>query len=216
MQNIMIEYEKFSYSQIEQVQGWFDVNSDIRWFSNAVGEFGDEFITEYYEKDDYGKNTRWIFWNNLVSILKKYDIQSNLDIGCANNHFSYLCNKNNIYSIGIDPRKNCIETSDKIFKDTFGNKFGYVGSIKTFVDYFTDRSSTVSFDCITILNFLHGVGHVSEEIDKLFKLLPKITNYIVITEPRWGDLNLPVMTEGFKKLEEIDNTVCEHVLYQLK
>ena len=55
MQNIMIEYEKFSYSQIEQVQGWFDVNSDIRWFSNAVGEFGDELITEYYEKDDINK-----------------------------------------------------------------------------------------------------------------------------------------------------------------
>ena len=74
----------------------------------------------------------------------------------------------------------------------------------------------MSFDCITILNFLHGVGHISEEIDKLFKLLPKITNYIVITEPRWGDLNLPVMTEGFKRLEEVDNTACKHVLYQLK
>ena len=118
------------------------------------------------------------------------------------------------FSVGIDPREDCVYTSDKIFKENFGNKFGYVGTIKTFVDYFESYDEKI-FDCITILNFLHGNGHISEEIKKLFEILPRVANYAIVSEPKWYDLLLPVMTKDFVTLDKIHNSVHDHILYKL-
>lgn len=211
---LMEQFESYSYPLVKQVSGWFNVNSDIRWFSNATGEFDDSKITEYYKNDQYSRNTRWDFWNKLIPVLKDNNIRTNLDIGCANNHFSFLCNKNNIFSVGIEPREDCVYTTDRIFKENFGNKFGYIGNIKTFVDYFDSYNEKI-FDCITILNFLHGNDHISEEIKKLFEILPKVANYTVVSEPKWNDLSLPVMTDNFVILDKINNTVSDHILYKL-
>jgi len=211
---LMEQYESYSYPLVTQVSGWFNNNSDIRWFSNATGEFDDTEITEYYKNDQYSRQTRWDFWNSLLPVLKKHNIKTNLDIGCANNHFSFLCNKNGIFSVGIDPREDCVYTSDKVFKENFSDKFGYVGTIKTFVDYFESYNEKV-FDCITILNFLHGNGHISEEIKKLFEVLPRVANYAIVSEPKWSELLLPVMTKDFVTLDKIHNSVHDHILYKL-
>ena len=183
---LMEQYESYSYPLVTQVSGWFNNNSDIRWFSNATGEFDDTEITEYYKNDQYSRQTRWDFWNALLPVLKKYNIKTNLDIGCANNHFSFLCNKNGIFSVGIDPS----------------------------VDYFESYDEKI-FDCITILNFLHGNGHISEEIKKLFEILPRVANYAIVSEPKWYDLLLPVMTKDFVTLDKIHNSVHDHILYKL-
>ena len=45
--------------------------------------------------------------------------------------------------------------SKKIFGD---DKYGYVGSFKTFIEFFSKYDEKM-FDCITILNFLHGADH---------------------------------------------------------
>ena len=211
---MMETYERYSYPLVEQVSGWFNSNADIRWFSNSIGDFEDENITHLYQTDQYSRDTRWEFWNNLLPVLKENNIKTNLDIGCANNHFSFLCNKNGIFSVAIDPREDCVRTSDKIFKEQFGNSFGYVGTIKTFVDYF-DQYNEQLFDCVTILNFLHGGNHISEEIEKLFNILPRIANYAIVSEPKWDQLKLPVMTSEFKPLGSINNTACDHILYKL-
>ena len=211
---MMEEYERYSYPLVNQVSGWFNSNSDIRWFSNSIGDFEDENITHLYETDQYSRNTRWEFWNALLPILKENNIRTNLDIGCANNHFSFLCNKSGIFSVGIDPREDCVRTSDRLFKEQFGNSFGYVGTIKTFVDHF-DQYNEQLFDCVTILNFLHGGSHISEEIKKLFNILPRIANYAIVSEPKWDQLKLPVMTSGFKPLGRVNNTACDHILYKL-
>jgi len=227
IRSMMETYEGYSYPLVEQVSGWFNSNSDIRWYSNSIGDFEDENITQLYQTDQYSRDTRWEFWNKLLPVLKDNNIKTNLDIGCANNHFSFLCNKNGIFSVGIDPREDCVRTSDKIFKEQFGNTFGYVGTIKTFVDHFAQYNEQI-FDCVTVLNFLHGgnpisesvdkysVGnHVPEEIEKLFNILPRIANYAIVSEPNWDNLGLPVMTTEFKKLGSINNTACDHILYKL-
>ena len=51
--------------------------------------------------------------------------------------------------------------------------------------------------------------------EKLFKILPKIANYTVVSEPKWNDLSLPVMTDDFVVLDKIHNTVHDHTLYKL-
>ncbi len=215
---IMEEYEKYSYPNIEQVVGgWYVNNKDIRWYANYVERFDDENITEFYLNNNIAKQTRWDFWNDIVEIFKKNKIKTNLDIGCANNHFSFLCNKNNIFSIGIDPREDCLTSCNNTFINNFDeNKYGYVGNIKTFVEFFSDYDE-ILFDCISILNFLHGNDHNPDEISNLFEVLPKITNNIIISEPQWVNLKLPKLTENFKIL----NSLCKeeaapHFLYNLR
>ena len=214
--SLMEEYEKYSSSNILQVDnGWFTNNSDIRWFANYVNSFEDENIPEYYLNDHIAKNTRWDLWNDVIDVFIEYNIKSNLDIGCANNHFSFLCNKKNIFSIGIEPREDCLRSSDSAFKNSFGeSKYGYIGNFKTFVEFFS-KYDNVMFDCVTILNFLHGNDHISAEIEGLFQTLPKITNKIIISEPNWSALKLPKLTENYNLLCPIHNR-AEHFLYDLR
>lgn len=214
--NLMREFEFYSYPKIKQVEdSWFSNNSDIRWHANCVSEFSDDKITQFYLNDSYAKETRWDLWNSVIDLFLDVDIKTNLDIGCANNHFSFLCNKKNVFSLGIDPRENCVKSSQDVFNKNFDdNKYGYVGSIKTFVEFFQNCDSIV-FDCITILNFLHGDGHDSDEIKKIFEILPKISKYTIISEPNWSSLELPKMTNNFLISNTIKNSILTHTLYKL-
>ena len=215
---LMSSFESYSRLQIEQVNGgWYDNNKDIRWFSNCVGDFDDDIITEFYLNDHYARETRWNLWNYTLGLFKKHKIKSNLDVGCANNHFSFLCNKKDIFSVGFDPREDCVYPSESVFRKTFGsNQYGYVGNIKTFIDFFKERDE-VLFDCISILNFLHGNGHIPQEIYELFLLLPKITKYVMISEPQWDQLRLPKFTDNYELLETIkcQVTTGSHMLYKI-
>ena len=215
--DIMEEYEKYSYSNIQQVsEGWFVNNKDIGWFSNYVDRFEDENITSYYLNNPIAKSTRWDFWNDIINIFKENNIKTNLDIGCANNHFSFLCNKQNIFSIGIDPREDCLKSCEDVFTNNFGTKSGYVGNIKTFVEFFSEYDE-ILFDCVSVLNFLHGNDHDPDEINKLFKILPKITNNIIISEPKWSSLRLPKLTKNYKIVESLcKENADEHFLYNLE
>lgn len=211
----MNEYEKYSYPKIQQVEDWYSINSDIRWYANCVSEFEDDNITEFYLNDSYSKETRWDFWNNVVDCFVNNNIKTNLDIGCANNHFSFLCNKKNIFSVGVDPRENCVGQSKHIFEKNFGSeKYGYVGDIKTFTEFFSTYSNNL-FDCISILNFLHGGEHNPTEIKNLFEVLEKISKYAIITEPKWDSLGLPKVTDKYSVINTIENTVSTHILYKL-
>lgn len=206
----MFEYEKYSRSQIPQTNNWYENNSEIRWHANCVDNFSDEKITKFYLSDTYARETRWNFWNNVVKSFQKHNIKSNLDIGCANNHFSYLCNKSNIFSVGIDPRENCVKSSDALFKKEFNHTYGYVGTILTFNEYFKNHTQ-ILFDCVSILNFLHGNGHIPIEIDELFKTISRISKYTIITEPKWTELNIPKYTDNY----EVITTINEHILYRV-
>lgn len=213
--NLMREFEIHSLSKIHQTSGWHENNSDIRWQANCVNSFQNENITEYYMNDEYARETRWNLWNHLIEIFPKYKIQSNLDLGCANNHFSFLCNKKSIFSVGVDPRQNCVKESDFLFQKDFGNSYGYVGNFQTFNEFFKNTNE-VLFDCVTILNFLHGNDHISSEIEELFQILPKISKYAIITEPKWNELRIPKYTDHYEILEIINNTIVDHTLYQLQ
>lgn len=211
----MSQYQEYSYSKVSQVSGgWFENNSDIRWYANCVGDFNDEYISEFYLNDPYSKKTRWDLWNDIVSTLKEFDVKTNLDIGAANNHFSFLCNKQKIFSLGIEPREDCLRTSSKVFLDNFGSDdYGYVGTLRTFVDFFDSYDEKI-FDSITILNFLHGNDNDPEEIEKLFEVLPKITNKILITNPQWSNLGLKDITSEYKILKQFDDP-ANHFLYEI-
>lgn len=213
--NLMNEFEKYSYSKIEQVENLYSNNSDIKWHANCVSNFTDDNITDFYLNDPYSKKTRWDFWNDVVNCFLKHNIKTNLDLGCANNHFSFLCNKKNIFSLGLDPRENCIKQTENVFTQNFGNdRYGYIGTIKTFIEFFEFYEDNL-FDCISILNFLHGAGHDPFEIKKLFAILPKISKYIIISEPNWSSLNLPKITDNYLIVDSIENDVVSHILYKL-
>ena len=216
----MEKYEEYSSSNITQVESGRSISDNgPRLFVDYVKSFEDENITEYYLNDDIARNTRWDLWNNIINVFKEYDIKSNLDIGCTNNHFSFLCNKQSIFSIGIDPREDFLRSSYSVFKNSFGeSKYGYIGNFKTFAEYFSKYDNmydNVIFDCVTILNVLHENDHIPTEIEGLFQTLPRITNKIIISEPDWSALNLPKFTGNYNLLCPIHNRV-EHFLYDLR
>lgn len=212
----MNEYEKYSLQYIqEENDNWFQNNSDIRWHANCVERFEDDEINEMYVKDSYAKQTRWDLWNSAVDVFLHYGIKTNIDIGCANNQFSFLCNKKEILSLGIDPRKFCVSVSENVFHKYFDDvQYGYVGTLKTFIDFFQNKKNKLQVDCISVLNFLHGNDHDPLEIKQFFELLPKVTKYILISEPKWESLGLSKMTDNYNILSTINNGSL-HILYQL-
>ena len=212
--NMMSSYHDYSYDNITQTRGWYSNNQDIRWHANCVGYFDDEGVTDFYKEDAYAKHTRYDFWVEVIDLFKKNNIKSNLDMGCANNHFSFLCNKNDIFSLGVDPREDCVRTSDVVFKHHYGEqRYGYVGNFRTFIDFFGNYDQPV-FDCVSILNFFHGNDHVPEEVEQMFNVLPKVTNCAILSEPKWDQLGLPKMTEKYEILGTVNNDT-DHNLYKL-
>jgi len=213
----MNNYEIFSKNFIEKESenNWYNNNNDIRWYANYVERFENSEINDIYQKNEYAKLTRWDFWNCVVDTFLKYGIKSNLDIGCANNQFSFLCNFKGIFSLGIDPRESCLNISQDVFEKNFENiKYGYVGTINTFNDFFKNNDQ-ILFDCITVLNFLHGNDHNREEIKNFFITLPKITKYALLSEPKWKELSLPKLTDNYSPICFIDNGTV-HTLYEVK
>jgi hypothetical protein len=214
---LMDRYEIFSKNQVHQElkNEWHTNNNDIRWHANYVERFDGLEINDLYKQNDYAKLTRWDFWNCIVDVFLKYGIKSNLDIGCANNQFSFLCNSKDIFCLGVDPRESCLNISNDVFKKTFGNtKYGYIGTIKTFSDFFFDEKNSIQFDCITVLNFLHGNDHLPNEIEKFFQTLPKVTTHVLLSEPKWNQLELPKFTDNYSPLCTIDNGTI-HTLYKI-
>ena len=47
-------------------------------------------------------------------------------------------------------------------------------------------------------------------------VLPKISKYAIITEPKWNELGIPKYTDHYQVLEVINNTIVDHILYQLQ
>ena len=100
------------------------------------------------------------FFKEIISILYKFNLKTVLDIGCGNGEFVSLCVENHIDAYGIDPVENSSE--EKLYKgtiDTILRKSKLLGNYR--------------FDCITILNFLHGKFHKEKELKLLFEFLKK-------------------------------------------
>jgi len=216
---VMNDYEVFSKNHLQQIinDDWHINTNDIKWHANYVERFENENINQLYSTNEYAKLTRWDFWNRIVELFLEQGIRTNLDIGCANNQFSFLCNLKGIYSLGIDPRESCVNISQDVFETKFGNKnkYGYVGTIKTFNEFFYNDNRGVFFDCITVLNFLHGDHHDPKEIKDFFLMLSRITKYVLLSEPKWQELKLPKFTNNYTPIFSLNNGTV-HTLYKVK
>ena len=116
------------------------------------------------------------FFKEIISILYKFNLKTVLDIGCGNGEFVSLCVENHIDAYGIDPVENSSE--EKLYKgtiDTILRKSKLLGNYR--------------FDCITILNFLHGKFHKEKELKLLFEFLKKHADYIIISNPVIQSIN---------------------------
>lgn len=177
------------------------VNTQIRWKDNEIDRYDNDTITEFYKNNTYGRKSRWELWNKAIESCKENNIKTIVDIGCGNGHFPFLCAAKDIDAYGIDPRT--YTWVDKIFKERFGKKRIFQGTISSVGNYFKSNVD-ITFDCIAILNYLHGTGHVKDEILNLFSFIKKHSRYLICSEPRWDELGLDNLLAGFtvvKKLE---------------
>lgn len=196
-------------------------NSDIRWQFSENSDFSDENIIDLYLNNSYFKATRWDLYLNIIESMKKYKISNNIDIGAGNNHFSFLAKKSNISSYGVEPRRAVLFSCDETFKKNFGTnqRFGFVGSLKTFSDFILNQENKVEIDCVTVLNFLHGQMHISNEIERFFLAISKTAKYAVFSNPHWESLNLSGVPENFSIIETFNcassTGVAPHFLYKI-
>jgi hypothetical protein len=174
----------------------------LRWRDNEVDVYDSIEITEYYKNNLYGRKTRWDLWNKTLEICKKYNIKTLLDIGCANGHFPFLCLSNNIVAYGVDPRN--YDWADHLIEKKFGGKYLYQGTFNSITNHFNVKDKNIKFDCITILNFLHGKGHVKEEIIELFSFISNHAKYFLCTQPNWKDLAIEDLLSQFEVVEKIE------------
>ncbi len=212
---ILNEIEADSIKLIHQTDDWFKSTRDIKWFSNEVGNFEDERITDYYINNDYGKKTRWDVWNSSIDILKKYNVKNILDIGCANGHFVFLAQKNNIDSFGIEPRQSIVNTFQSKFIKEFGQKKLFISNYEYFIDFLIENKENMDFkfDCICILNFMHGKGHNPNYLEKFFNNIFNFCDYLLTSEPIWKEYDLKDMLSNRKKIECIPPT-NQHFLFK--
>jgi len=201
----------------------FGHTKDIHWFSNCIEKgkkvnFNGTQITDYYLNDEYARVTRWDLWNECVYYLSNVlKCDSLLDIGGANGHFSFLCLLNNIDAYTIEPRFDVIQSTEDEFINKFGSKKVFRGNIKNFLKTINDNKEEVDFKfgCISILNFLHGPGHDIQDIKGLVENLPKITDYILVSDPNWGSLNSTNLFHGYKLINTFGYQNL-HKLYKIK
>ena len=200
-------------STFPETNDYFDVNEEIRWYSNAVGDFKDDKISEFYLNDTYSKNSRWDLWQEVVQLLNKHQIKTNLDIGCANNHFSYLCIKKGINSIGLEPRKFLVKQNNENFSRLgISEKCCYIGNIRTFNESF-ENVGDIKFDCVTILNFLHGNGHHDKEIVDLIQVLSNVTKFVVATLPQ-SHLGQQALNQNFEIIDTTKVGLVPHTMFR--
>jgi len=178
----LISCEALSNS-IAQVSSIDETNSEIKWTAyNSLCNYKDHMITEKFLNDEYAKVTRWDLWQEAINIFIDHDIKINLDIGCANNHFSYLCNTNKIVSFGIEPRKQLVDFSNENFRECgINEKHAFLGSIKTFNESFFGSENLL--DCVSVINFMHGNYHSQEDLMTLFEVLSGCTKYVFTSMP---------------------------------
>lgn len=122
------------------------------------------------------------FFESCKNKLKEYPIKTLLDIGCGKGEFIRMCNKEKFEAFGIDP----ITEGENIYKGTFNSLI--------------NAKFIPNVDCVTIHNILHGKGHSKETIQGLFNFFKKHSKYIVISEPKFKKLNLPILTNEFELL----------------
>ncbi len=200
----------------------FGHSEDIYWFSNNIEkgvdvQFNNGEITEYYKTDDYGKVTRWDLWTECVSYLSnEMKCESLLDIGGANGHFSFLCLNNNIESYTIEPRIDMVRSTEQEFTRHFGSKKNYCGNLKTFLNVIKENEDEIEFKfgCVSILNFLHGKNHDINDIIGLVNYLPKITDYILVSDPDWRDLNTSNLFKDYQHIKSFGHDKI-HKLYKI-
>lgn len=219
MQEILETSEALSESQIPQVSDDTHLNDVIRWCPHgSVDRYFDTRITDTFLRDPYCKATRWDLWNDCIAIFGKHGIRSNLDVGCANNHFSFLCHANAIISYGVDPRKYLVNLSNSLFVDAgIKTKCAYVGNFATLNEAFSHQKLTEpTFDCVSVMNFLHGVGHIDSEISKFLELMSRHSRYIFISRPS-GIESCRILDLNYTQLESIASkapNVPPHTLYR--
>lgn len=109
------------------------------------------------------------FFTECLSILKKYNIRSVLDISCGIGNFVKICNINNIEAYGIDPIDN---TYENIYRGTYASIINCQHELHTY-----------KFDCICVHNTLHGKYHKVEELTELFLFFKMYAKYIIISDP---------------------------------
>jgi len=215
------EIDLLGTNQIKQAEEWGHTE-DIYWFSNATPKgldvkFNGLQMTDYYVSDEYARRTRWNLWTECVDCLKnELNSKKVLDIGGANGHFSFLCLQNGIESYAIEPRIDMIKSTEKEFVENYGSKKMYCGNINILLNTIEKHIEDIKFkfDCVSILNFLHGNGHNPKDIERLAFLLPKITEYIIVSDPNFGAMGLD---NKFKNFEFIKFVGYEnlHKLYKI-
>ncbi len=209
---VLTELEK-SFPPMPESYTEMSTNNEIRWKATAMAPYSNEKMTDYYLRDPFAKHTRWDFWTTAVKSLKKEGVKTVLDIGAGNGHFVYLCLKNGINAWGVEPRT--YDWVDPLFKKDFGTKRIYRGTLKTVGDYFLKSNAGVKFDCVTVLNFLHGDNHKPEEIINLYRFLRVYAKYVLCSEPQWQSLGIPSFLETFERLAEFSAPV-NHYLYKVR
>jgi tRNA G46 methylase TrmB len=212
MKNMINELQKiedYSKKIINQTSNE-EINNHIQWFANCVNDYDDDKITNFYLNDEYSRKTRWDTWNEIVNLLLNNNIKNVIDIGCANGHFVYLCESKKINSFGLEPRMLLVDSYNK----KFSTKKLFVSSYETFIDYLSNNEINIKFDCICILNFFHGDGHKKEYVHKFFTQINKYCNYLVISEPVWGNYGLDNLTQNFTLIDSVGYE-NKHKLFKL-
>ena len=182
-----------------------DINkSDIKWQANEMNIYNDGEITDYYIENDYGRKSRWCLWKLCIDIMEKYKIKNVFDIGAGNGHFIYLCTLHKIDAYGIEPRKDLVDYANT----KYYNKCRIENNIYQNVEI-------PKVDCVTILNFFHGSGHIKADIEILINKIEKSTKYLITSEPRWEELELENIFKKYTKLILNLDWENKHHLWQI-
>ena len=207
-----------------QESDFFENTDEIRWGANELSDFeaGDTSqVTNYFLNSPYGKQTRWDLYVAAIEWFKSLGFKTTIDLGAANNHFVFLARKAGLEAYGVEPRRQVLTSCQNAFEQAFGSgkKFGFVGSLKTFADYVLLPQCDLKVNCVSVLNFLHGKGHNTQEIENLFKAFDKCADYVLLTEPLWQELGLPRLLDKYEHIEEVYSpnlgTVDAHHLYRV-
>jgi len=142
------------------------------------------------------------FFEICKNKLKEYPIKTVLDVACGKGEFIVACNNDGFEAYGIDP----VNKGNDIYTGTF--------------ESLINAKSIPEIDCIAIHNVLHGRGHSRKTILGLFDFFKKYAKYIVITEPDYEKLDLPVLTNQFELLHTFSGShrgkTAIHKLYKAK
>ena len=130
------------------------------------------------------------FFNRCANKLKSLKVKTILDIACGSGEFVDICNSDyEIEAYGISPN----ESEKKyIYHSTFQSVLKNQHLLRK-----------EKFDCISILNTVHGGQWLDNELIQLLNFMKKYSNYIVITDP----INNPnVKLDGLEKIHSFQGS----------